>query len=40
MNDWILVFAFSVPVIFIDEILKLISKHILKNNLVDDKKKN
>jgi len=26
LNDWILVFLFSVPVIFIDEVLKIISK--------------
>lgn len=44
-NDWILVFCFSVPVIFIDEvfflnqILKLTSKFIIKSEAVTDNKK-
>lgn len=39
LGDWALVFAFSSPIILIDEILKIISKGIVSNDYVTTDKK-
>lgn len=38
-NDWTLVLAFSVPIIFIDEVLKIVSKLFVSDSFVDKEKK-
>lgn len=38
LNDWILVLSFSLPVIFLDEILKFLSRMNQSNKVIDNKK--
>lgn len=40
LGDWGLVFAFSFPVIIIDEILKIVSKNLVSTDFVKEKKTN